>query len=208
MRNLAPLWLALLAACRASGLAPDSNGGLASDPSPEDTTTAAFGSRCPADDPTSVGALLCDSCERVRITSELSDALAARYVFFDQKSRMLARPGLLAFDPREHLRNCVAAERAIPRETDPLRFLDRLRACIATFEDGHLFLAMPRALPQVSLGVRLRRAEDGRVYVAYRDPGVVRWLDSTPRPGGRARLAVGTRLWRSTGGRWARPSPS
>ena len=57
--------------------------------------------------------------------------------------------------------------------------MDRLRRCLAGFQDGHLFLSMPRPLPSVALGIRLRQAADGRVYVAYRDPGVARWLEES-----------------------------
>jgi hypothetical protein len=140
----------------------------------------------PAPDPGCAGAPLCATADRVRVTCELRDALEARYVFFHLKPKLLAsEPGAPAarFDARAHLDACVAAERALPREDDPLRFLDRVRGCTAAFHDGHLFLALPRALPTVSLGVRLRQVEDGRVLVAYRDPGVARWLDGPERAG-------------------------
>jgi len=126
---------------------------------------------------------LCSRAERVRLACDLRDALKARYVFFNRKAKLLAVPGRAAFDASHHLDECVAAERGIEREDDPLRFVDRLRRCIAAFEDGHLFLAMPHPLPAVSLGVRLRRTEDGRVYVAYRDPGLARWLEESSSGG-------------------------
>jgi C-terminal processing protease CtpA/Prc len=146
-----------------------------------------------APDPGCGNAPLCSPDDRVRVACELRDALEARYVFFNLKAKLLdqlpalrpppageetAAPAEEArFDSRAHLDGCVAAERAVGREDDPLRFLDRLRRCTAAFQDGHLFLTLPRAVPTVALGVRLRRAGDGHVYVAYRDPGVARWLD-------------------------------
>jgi hypothetical protein len=134
---------------------------------------------------------LCGRAERVRLTCELRDALDARYVFFHLKEKLLAAAGRPRFDARAHLDACVAAEREVVREDEPLRFMDRFRACIASFEDGHLFMVMPRSLPPVSLGVVLRLAADGKVYVAYRDPGVARWLEeASARPPGQ-RLDVG-----------------
>jgi len=190
MHDLSALLLAITAACRAGALpssAGSGDGGSIAGPDPG--AAAACGDSDPAPDPSCAGDPLCSAAERVRVTCELEEALAARYVFWGEKRRLLAGPGRPSFVAREHLAGCIAAERAIAREPDPLRFLDRLRACIAAFQDGHLFLALPRALPPVSLGVRLRRAVDGRVYVAYRDPGLVRWLDSSL--GGSGQLEIG-----------------
>lgn len=120
----------------------------------------------------------CGRAERVRVACDLRDALDARYVFYNRKASLLAEEGR-TFDPGRHLDACVQAERDLPREDDPLRFVDRLRRCLAGFEDGHLFLAMPHPLPSVALGIRLRRTADGRVHVAYRDPGVARWLEES-----------------------------
>ena len=125
---------------------------------------------------------LCDRAVRVRLACSLRDALQSRYVFFNLKARLLGGEGRPPFDARGHLDACVQGEREIARESDPLRFVDRLRACLAGFEDGHLFLSMPQPLPSVSLGIRLRRTGDGKVYVAYRDPGVVRWMKESDRP--------------------------
>jgi hypothetical protein len=191
MRTSAAFLLAVLAACRAGG-APPSTGTGDGGPSPaaEAAPPSACGDPAPTPDPACAGVPLCGEAERVRVACGLGEALSARYVFWGEKARLLAvAGGARDFDPREQLEGCAAAERAIPREPDPLRFLDRLRACIAAFEDGHLFMALPRALPQASLGLRLRRAADGRVWVAYLDPGLSRWLGETP--GGEGRLQVG-----------------
>jgi hypothetical protein len=134
---------------------------------------------------------LCGRAERVRLTCELRDALDARYVFFHLKEKLLSAAGRPAFDARGHLEACVADERAVAREDEPLRFMDRFRACLAAFEDGHLFLALPRSMSAVSLGVSLRLAADGKVYVAYRDPGVARWLEEASARAPAARLEVG-----------------
>jgi C-terminal processing protease CtpA/Prc len=132
--------------------------------------------------------------ERVRLTCELRDALEARYVFYHQKEKLLAVAGHPRFDARQHLDECIATERAIAREDDPLRFVDRFRHCVAGFQDGHLFMAMPRSMPMVSLGVRARLAGDGKVYVAYRDPGVARWLEEEEARSPEGRLDVGDEI--------------
>jgi C-terminal processing protease CtpA/Prc len=137
------------------------------------------------------GGPLSGRAERVRLICELRDALDARYVFFHQKAKLLSAEGRPPFDAVRHLDACVETERSIAREDEPLRFVDRFRRCVAAFEDGHLFMAMPKSLPVVSLGVRLTLAGDGKAYVSYRDPGVARWLEeeSVKRPD--ERLEIG-----------------
>ncbi|HET9598737.1 MAG TPA: S41 family peptidase [Anaeromyxobacteraceae bacterium] len=106
--------------------------------------------------------------QRVQIACGLRDAMEKRYVFFSVKGRLLEAQGTPGFDARRHLDACVEAERAIPREEEPLRFYDRLRRCASAFEDGHLMFGVPARLPQVGLGFGLRLA-DGRVVVASRE---------------------------------------
>jgi hypothetical protein len=113
----------------------------------------------------------------VKLACELRDAIEARYVFYPVKQRMLERPGTPAFDARRHLDACVAEERSIAREDEPLRFYDRMRRCTAAFEDGHLLLSAPARLPQVALGLGLRLV-DGRVYIANRERKIVSYLDA------------------------------
>jgi hypothetical protein len=107
---------------------------------------------------------LCGARERVRVACELRQAMAERYVFLDAKRTLLGG----GFDGRAHLDACAAAERAIEREDEPLRFFDRIRECLGSFEDGHLLVGAPARLPQVALGVSLARA-GGRIVVASRD---------------------------------------
>lgn len=121
----------------------------------------------PAPEPACGGAPLCAARDRVRIACELRDAVRARYVFLDQKEALLGHP----LDATARLDACVASERAIGREDAPLRFYDRVRGCLGAFEDGHLLVTAPARLPQVALGLGLRRA-GGRVVVATRDPAL------------------------------------
>ncbi len=119
---------------------------------------------------------LCSSRERVKLACDLRDAMERRYVFFPVKGRLLARDGAPAFDSRAHLDACVAEERAIVKEDDPLRFYDRMRRCTAAFEDGHLLFGAPVRLPQVALGFGLRIAEGGRIVIANRERKLVSYL--------------------------------
>jgi hypothetical protein len=146
-----------------------------------------------AEEPACEGEPLCDPRARAVIACELRDAMEARYVFFHQKGELLASPARPAFVARRHLDACAGAELAIAREHDPLRFYDRMRRCVAAFEDGHLLLKVPRALPPVSLGVRLRAAADGRVLVAHQEAPLARWLEEYAR-GGEPGLAVGDEI--------------
>jgi hypothetical protein len=121
------------------------------------------------------GQPLCSQRQRVQLACDVRDALEKRYVFFPVKGRMLPPLGGAPFDSRRHLDACVAEERAIDEEHDPLRFYDRMRRCTAAFADGHLLLAAPARLPQVALGLGLRLV-DGRVYIANRERKIVSYL--------------------------------
>ncbi|HZZ83992.1 MAG TPA: S41 family peptidase [Anaeromyxobacteraceae bacterium] len=121
---------------------------------------------------------LCGARARVQLACELREAVEKRYVFLPVKSQLLSRPGVPRFDPVRALDGCVEAERAIAREDEPLHFYDRMRRCVAGFQDGHLQLSAPARLPQVALGVGLRRVE-GRVYVANVERKLVSWLQTT-----------------------------
>ncbi len=192
MRTILPLVLLTAAACSSGEGSLAGTGAGMETPEPAASDLSADGCReARLDDEPRGPTPLSSRAERVRLTCELRDALEARYVFFHQKAKLLAAEGRPPFDARRHLDGCVAAERAIDREDDPLRFLDRFRRCVAAFEDGHLFMAMPRSLPVVSLGVRLTLAADGKAYVSYRDPGVARWIEeeSARRPD--QRLEIG-----------------
>ncbi len=115
--------------------------------------------------------------QRARLACQLREAIAGRYVFFAVKGELLSRRRK-HFDPAAHLDACVERERSIPYEADPLAFYDRMRACTAAFEDGHLVVSAPSRLPQVALGITLRLAE-GRVFVASRERKLVSYLSAT-----------------------------
>lgn len=137
---------------------------------------------------------LCPAAERARIACELRQAIEARYVFLTTKPFTLAAAGRPGFDPRAHLEACVEGERAVAVERDPLRFYDRMRRCVAGFEDGHLLLRVPSGAPQVALGIGLRLAADGRVYVASRSPALGQALARAGIEDPGALLAPGTRV--------------
>jgi hypothetical protein len=118
-------------------------------------------------EPSCAGKALCPARERVRVACELRDAMRARYVFLAEKAALVGN----GFDASARLDACVAAERAIAREEEPLRFHDRIRTCLSSFEDGHLIVTVPDRLPQVALGVGLRRAGK-RIVVGWREPGL------------------------------------
>jgi hypothetical protein len=126
------------------------------------------------DDPACGEQPLCGRRQRVQLACEMRQALEKRYVFFPVKGRLLSGAGA-PFDSRQHLDACVADERAVAREDDPLRFYDRMRRCIAAFADGHLLLGVPARLPQVALGLGFRLV-DGRVFLANRERKLVSYL--------------------------------
>jgi hypothetical protein len=127
------------------------------------------------EDQTCRGQPLCSQRQRVQLACDVRDALEKRYVFFPVKGRMLPPDDGAPFDSRRHLDACVAEERAIERELEPLHFYDRMRRCTAGFSDGHLLLGAPARLPQVALGLGLRLV-DGRVYIANRERKIVSYL--------------------------------
>ncbi|HEX9243270.1 MAG TPA: S41 family peptidase [Anaeromyxobacter sp.] len=139
-------------------------------PVPADAAAAAAeaceGASAPAE-PSCAGAPLCAAPERVRAACALRDAIRARYVFLAEKPALVGG----GFDPAARLDAFVATERAIAREDEPLRFYDRVRETLSSFQDGHLIVTSPDRLPQVALGVGLRRAGK-RIVVAWREPAL------------------------------------
>jgi hypothetical protein len=118
-------------------------------------------------EPACAGTALCAARERVHAMCELRDAMRGRYVFLETKRKLLGD----GFQPLARLDACVAGERAIAREEEPLRFYDRVRTCLSGFQDGHLIVTTPVRLPQVALGVELRRA-GGKLVVGAREPAL------------------------------------
>jgi Peptidase family S41 len=167
---LAPLLLAtalaaLPAVDRASAPPP---------PPPAAAADPCDGVRALPDDPLCADGPLCSRRQRVDLACEVRDSVEKRYVFMGVKGRLLAQAG---FDARRHLDAWVAAERAIAREDDPLRFYDRMRRWLAGFQDGHLLSGTPARLPQVTLGIGLRLV-DGHVFIANRERKVLSYLES------------------------------
>lgn len=163
---------------RAAG--PDARSGFAQAPIPTAPEASLSEDPCERasslpEDPSCGGQPLCSRRERVQLACEVRDALEKRYVFYPVKGRILAESGSAGFDPRRHLTACVAEESAVQREDDPLRFYDRMRGCVAAFQDGHLILSAPVRLPQVALGIGLRLAE-GKVRVANREKKLLSFL--------------------------------
>jgi hypothetical protein len=128
------------------------------------------------DDASCDGSPLCSRRQRVRVACEVRSALETRYVFWPVKGTTIAREGEAPFEPRAHVDACVVEERGIGREDDPLAFYDRIRRCLAGFEDGHLLFGHPARLPQVALGIGLRVTADGKVHIANREKKLVSYL--------------------------------
>ena len=183
MKTTTPLFLAaaLLSASASRAAAPAG----ARDASPQLASIAAANGELKEDPCDRVSSLredatcgdqpLCSRRERVELACQVREAIEKRYVFYPVKARILADAGHAGFDARRHLAACVAGERAIEREDDPLRFYDRMRRCVASFQDGHLVLGAPVRLPQVALGIGLRLTE-GKVRVANREKKLVSFL--------------------------------
>jgi hypothetical protein len=158
--------LALALAVLAAALDPAGPGPAAAPAAAPAVDPCAAVEALPAE-PACQGAALCAARDRVRVACELRDGVRGRYVFLEEKRRLLGG----SFDGVARLDGCVAAEAAIAREDDPLRFYDRVRACLGGFQDGHLMVTAPERLPQVALGIGLRRV-GGKLVVASREPGL------------------------------------
>lgn len=136
------------------------------------------------------GRPLCSAGERARVVCEVGDALARRYVYYNAKK---VGGGDGAVTIGAHLGACAAAERAIVREDEPLRFHDRLRRCTAAIDDGHLVLGAAARLPLVALGIGLRRV-GGKIVVGNREEALVRALAPVGGAPLEAALAVGNEV--------------
>ncbi len=147
--------------------------------------------RAAPEQPECGGRPLCAARERAGILCEAGEALEQRYVFFNAREIASGADG--ASTVGRHLAACVASERAIAREDEPLRFYDRLRRCTAALEDGHVLLGAPARLPTVALGVGLRRVE-GKVVVANREERLLRSLGAAGGAVLEEALAVGNEV--------------
>jgi C-terminal processing protease CtpA/Prc len=206
MRAFLPLTLMLAWVPAATHEAPPTSLALACGP----------GAAVPSRDPACAGKTLCAAADRVKLACEMGDALASRYVFYTTKrapglddffsdSAPPPAPAASGAAPASapvtserslsaHLAACVEVERAIPREDEPLRFYDRLRACTAALGDGHVVLGVPSGVPTVALGIELRRV-GGKIVVASRDERLLRKLEGTNGRGRlREALAVGAEV--------------
>ena len=80
-----------------------------------------------------------------------------------------------AFDLKQTLKSCIDKEREWQKEHDILSFADRLRECIAQFQDSHLYLSTPLPFPGVTAGFTLMESQ-GHFYISRRDPAVITLL--------------------------------
>ncbi|MGZ3709556.1 MAG: hypothetical protein ACXWPM_13115, partial [Bdellovibrionota bacterium] len=113
---------------------------------------------------------ICNQRDRVQLACELRAAIIDRYASLYMKNQRLA-----GFDSVAHLDQCVSAEKAIA-ETHALEFLDRIRACIAGFQDTHFNMALENRLPFVVSGLFIRDV-GGHAVIAKRAPKLLSYAE-------------------------------
>jgi hypothetical protein len=100
----------------------------------------------------------CDQVERVRIACDLKDAVQDHYSGFYLKNQRLSH-----FDSESHLNDCVKLE-ASTTDNDEVAFTDRMKACVAGFQDTHFRLETVRALPMIQAPILVTRVQ-GHYYI-------------------------------------------
>ena len=111
---------------------------------------------------------------RVAVSTQMKTALMNHYSLIDLKNKRIHFPDGRAFDSLKHLDACIALESATT-DTSDFRFVDRMRECIAGFQDTHLS-AKPRVpLLTVSTGILVQNI-GGHYFISARQTEILKYV--------------------------------
>ncbi len=111
---------------------------------------------------------------RVSVTKSVKEALLNQYSLVDLKEKRILTQNGESFNTLEHLDACVKIEEQTDDISD-LHFIDRLKKCIAGFQDTHLKIHARIAAPTVSTGILIRKF-DNKYYISNRQSELLQYL--------------------------------
>lgn len=112
--------------------------------------------------------LLLSKEDRVELFCSVRQAMLKKYALVELKKE---RIGL---DTALHLENCALAEAKI-EDGDTLKFDDRVRKCVAAFQDTHLAAIQKIKRPWVYLPFLVKEAE-GKIYISTVIPKILSYI--------------------------------
>jgi hypothetical protein len=115
------------------------------------------------DDPAFLKSLELTRDERVDIACQLKTEILRQYSLLGLKKERLG------LDPEGHLNQCVQDEIAASGDSR-LDFLDRMRSCVAYFQDTHFNVSTPAPNPFVYVGIQLGLVNGKTVVVSKAAP--------------------------------------
>lgn len=111
---------------------------------------------------------------RSRVLCELRDRMRHQYSLYFQKEKRLPKVGAKPFRSTDHWNSCIKAEKAIAA-SDAIAFADRVRQCLAGFQDSHLTLQPTFPMPEVFTGFDVSEI-GGKWLITGRIPKVIQLL--------------------------------
>lgn len=106
--------------------------------------------------------------ERVDIMCQLKTAMERKYALIDLKKN------LVGLDGRAHLEACARHEAEV-NSNERGAFLDRVRVCLAAFQDSHLYLGVRVSAPGVFTAIGGELVE-GKLLLTYSHPRLIALL--------------------------------
>lgn len=102
---------------------------------------------------------------RISVAKQLKEAVVSHYSLIELKNRRILADDGQPFNSIAHLDGCITTEENTLDNSD-LHFIDRMKLCIAAFQDTHFGAYARMPLPNVSVGFLIRKIEGHYVIVA------------------------------------------
>jgi hypothetical protein len=106
--------------------------------------------------------------ERLNSIEGLQKALANGYVGYRIKKSLIGISGDQIFS------SCIKEEKQAAEPLEPLVFVDRIRKCLAKFQDAHLYIRSKKSESIVATGIALTRLIKGKVIIAQTRPQLLK----------------------------------
>lgn len=111
---------------------------------------------------------------RVSVMQQLKSAIVNHYANIELKNRRIKNDDGTPFDSVAHLDSCIDIE-SKTADTSDIKFIDRVKVCIAAFQDTHFGASSRTPMAGVSVGLILRNV-GGRYVIAARQTDLLKYV--------------------------------
>jgi hypothetical protein len=122
------------------------------------------------DDEAIASSFLLEKSERVDIACQLKTSLLRQYSAIVQKQERIQIKSVA------HLDSCILEENKTA-ETSRLDFLDRMKKCVAAFQDTHMGASPRLRIPGVFLPINLQMIE-GKARIVSKSQKMITWIET------------------------------